>query len=155
MARAPRWVRFGAMAALLSLLAFAGGDEGALTTGCLPAQGAAACASCHPRDAATRWAADPFRPCTPYCLTCHTKDQMDRHHHVGTPLSQPPRAELPLTAARQVACFTCHLLSRPRYDTVRWKAASLYDRMFRSEPRYKTYFLAIRNDQGQLCLACH
>ena len=140
---------------VLPLLVLALAEENATTTGCLPATGAAACAACHPADAASRWADHPYRPCTPYCQTCHRQEQMSRHHNVGTALSRVPSTELPLTSGKKVACITCHVLSRPRYDTVRWKAASLYDRMFRSEPRYKTYFLAFRNDQGQLCLACH
>ena len=129
--------------------------EDAHTTGCLPAKGALACAPCHPGDGAERYAASAQRPCTPYCLTCHLADEMARHHHVGNPLQRTPSAVLPLTRDGRTACFTCHVLGRPRYDTTRWKAASLFDRMFRGEPRYKTYFLAIRNDQGQLCLSCH
>jgi hypothetical protein len=80
---------------------------------------------------------------------------MDRHHTVGTELTEKPDEVLKLTAGKKTACFTCHDLSRPRYDSVRWKAASLYDRLFRAQKRYKTFFLSERNDQGQLCLSCH
>jgi hypothetical protein len=80
---------------------------------------------------------------------------MDRHHTVGTELTEKPDEVLKLTAEKKTACFTCHDLSRPRYDSVRWKAASLYDRLFRAQKRYKTFFLSERNDQGQLCLSCH
>jgi len=151
--------RFGVLLLGLALpllaLALAPGEEDAHTTGCLPAKGAAACVACHPGDAASRHAAGATRLCSAYCQTCHAKDDMARHHKVGTALAQAPSAVLPLTSGKKTACITCHLLSRPRYDSVRWKAASLYDRMFRAEPRYKTYFLAMRNDQGQLCLSCH
>ena len=140
---------------LVPLLALALTEEDAHTTGCLPASGAAACQKCHAGDAAARFTAHHDRPCTPYCLTCHAKAQMAQHHQVGSHLVRTPAAELPLTADRRTACFTCHDLSRPRYDRVRWKAASLFDRTFRNEARYKTYFLAVRNDQGQLCLSCH
>ena len=119
------------------------------------APGAAACVSCHPADAAPRWNAGRFRPCTPYCRTCHLPVEMDRHHKVDSLLQRPPSAVLPLTTDKRTACFTCHDLAQPRFDGVRWKAASLVDRMFRKESRYRTYFLAQRNDQGQLCLACH
>jgi len=159
---APRTRRRALVSALMTLLivpvlalVLAQGEEDAHTTGCLPAKGAAACAVCHPGDAAARFEASGSRPCKPYCQTCHTKAQMARHHNVGTALVRAPSAVLPLTADHKTACVTCHLLSRPRYDTVRWKAASLYDKLFRGETRYKTYFLAIRNDQGQLCLSCH
>ena len=80
---------------------------------------------------------------------------MDRHHPVGVLLESVPDAAVLVTADKKNACFTCHDLSRPRYDSVRWKSASLFDRLFREESRYKTYFLAMRNDQGQLCQTCH
>ncbi len=60
-----------------------------------------------------------------------------------------------LTAEMKIACFTCHDMSQPRYDGVRWKATSLFDRLFRNESQYHTYFLVMRNSQGQLCLTCH
>lgn len=118
-------------------------------------RGPVACATCHAADAQARWTNHGDRPCTPDCLTCHTKAEMDQHHPVGMVLRKKPGPAFPLTADGRMACFTCHLMSRPRTDTVRWKASSLFDRMFRSKPRYKTYYLTLRNDQGQLCLACH
>jgi hypothetical protein len=131
--------------------------EDARSTGCLPKgspTSATACVACH-KDAPQRFGKNPMRSCTPYCMTCHKKSDMDRHHTVGTPLPRTPETELYLTADKQVVCSTCHDLSRARYDQVRWKATSLFDRMFHKENRYKTYFLAMRNDQGQLCLSCH
>jgi hypothetical protein len=133
-------------------------DEDAHSVGCLPKATVqeqwSVCAGCH-KDATSRWESNRNRPCTPYCMNCHRKAQMDRHHRVGVELPTMPDQLLRLTADRKNACFTCHDLSRPRYDGVRWKAASLYDRMFHPEKRYKTYFLVERNDQGQLCLSCH
>lgn len=117
-------------------------------------RGAATCAACH-ADAPGRWEAHGDRPCTPWCLTCHGKAEMDQHHPVGTVLRKKPGPDFPLTADGRMACSTCHLMSRPRTDTVRWKASSLFDRLFHGESRYKTYYLTERNDQGQLCLACH
>ena len=137
------------------LLALVLAGEDARSTGCLAAKGAAACAACHAAAGEALWATRQDRPCSPYCMTCHGKAEMARHHNVGTPLKRPPGAALPLAKGQRVACFTCHLLSQPRYDSVRWKAASLYDRTFRTASQYKTYFLVTRNDQGQLCLACH
>lgn len=132
--------------------------EDAHSTGCLPkgsaATSAAACAACH-KDAAQRFGSNPVRACTPYCMTCHKQADMDRHHTVGTALPKTPETDLYLTAGKKVVCSTCHDLSRARYDQVRWKATSLFDRMFHKENRYKTYFLAMRNDEGQLCLSCH
>ena len=144
----------GAVLACLALALLAAAEEDAGTTGCL-AKSPAACAACHPGDAQERWSSHRHRACSPYCQTCHGKATLAQHHNVGTRLSKNPGPELPLTQDRRVACGTCHLLSRPRYASVRWKAASLFDRLISSETRHKTYFLSIRNDKGQLCLACH
>lgn len=115
----------------------------------------AACRPCHQEDAAARWVAHRERPCTAYCHTCHLVADMAKHHTVDSLLRKPPHEELPLTAGRRTACFTCHTLARARHDSVRWKAESLFGRVFHRAPRQKTYFLVIRNDRGQLCRACH
>ncbi|MEI7841784.1 MAG: hypothetical protein WCI39_02030 [Gallionellaceae bacterium] len=132
--------------------------EDAHTVGCLPKTAdkapASACALCH-KDAAKRLAAHQHRPCSPYCSTCHKKEEMDRHHPVGTELEHDADDEMPLTAKKEIACVTCHNMSQPRYDTQRWKATSLFDRLFRNEKQHKTYFLSMKNDKGQLCLTCH
>lgn len=80
---------------------------------------------------------------------------MAKHHPVDNPVTRPPRIPLRLTSEKKSACFTCHSLANPRYDQVRWKAESLFGRLFQRESRYPTYYLATRNDRGQLCLACH
>lgn len=113
------------------------------------------CVPCHQEKASSLWASRRAQACTPYCMTCHLQADMAQHHPVGTRIPDQSKAPLPLTTDRKVACFTCHDLSRPRYDRVPWKAESLFGRMFRREPNYPTYFLVYRNDQGQLCLACH
>ena len=134
------------------------GEEDAHSAGCLPKESvkspSAVCASCHD-DAQKRYATNHHHPCTPYCIECHKKTEMDRHHSVGTQLPRDAHDALILTSRKQIACTTCHDLSQSRYDKVRWKATSLYDRLFRNESRHKTYFLSMRNDHGQLCLTCH
>lgn len=115
----------------------------------------AACAPCHGLEAVNRWATARHRPCTQLCLTCHSQEDMAKHHPVGTQLTKPIKTRLSLTGDRRTACATCHDLSRPRHDRVRWKADSLFGRLFRKQEKYPTYYLAIRNDRGQLCLACH
>lgn len=133
--------------------------EDARTVGCLPKgakeKAAAACAGCHKTDAPIRYENSQYRACTPYCMSCHQSDEMSRHHTVGAELTQQPDSAMHLTQDSRIGCATCHDLSRMRYDTVRWKAASLFNRLFRDEGRYQTYFLAMRNDAGQLCLTCH
>jgi hypothetical protein len=80
---------------------------------------------------------------------------MTEHHSIDNPVTKSPRLPLRLTQDQKSACFTCHDLANRRYDTVRWRAESLFGRMFRSQTQYKTYYLVTRNDRGQLCLACH
>jgi len=132
--------------------------EDARNAGCLPDAAvqspASVCSSCH-EDGLKRWSSKQYQPCTSYCMTCHKKPEMIRHHSVGNLLPTAPGNALRLTSEMKLACVTCHDMSRTRYDDVRWKAASLFDRMFRKEGRYKTYFLVMRNDEGQLCITCH
>ena len=142
---------------LMPLIGLSLEEENAQTVGCLPGKTvenpSSVCAPCH-KDRVTRWELYQDQPGSPYCMSCHKKT-MGRHHIIGTVLTEKPVGPLKLTSEKKTACFTCHNLSRPRYDSVRWKAASLYDRIFHPEKRYKTYFLSERNDQGQLCLSCH
>ncbi len=116
---------------------------------------ASACAACHREDASSRWAANREFPCTPYCLTCHPPAEMDQHHTVGVHLAKPLQAPLRLTEDHRMACSTCHHMAGPRLDTQRWRAESLFGRLFRTQDAYPTYFLVLRNDRGQLCRACH
>ncbi len=131
--------------------------EDAHTVGCLPKisdKAHTACASCH-KDAPKRYAANQHRPCTPFCATCHKKEEMDKHHPVGTEIEHEAHEEMPITAQKEIECVTCHNMSQARYDKARWKATSLFERMFRNETKHKTYFLSMKNDKGQLCLTCH
>lgn len=80
---------------------------------------------------------------------------MEKHHTIGGKLERTPQPPLRLDARSQLTCCTCHHLGRPRHDRIRWKAESLFDRVFRRQDRHKTYLLVVRNDRGQLCKACH
>lgn len=150
------WVLLAALA--LPMTVFSLEVEDARSVGCLPKgvpeTAAKACVSCH-KDAQERIASNQYKTCTTYCMSCHKETEMARHHTVGTELPTVPQDALYLTSGKKVACATCHNLSQPRYDSVRWKASSLFDRIFHNENRYKTYFLAMQNDRGQLCLSCH
>ncbi len=145
-------------AIVMPSLVYAVDTEDAHTVGCLPKTAdkaaAVACASCH-KDAPKRLVAHQHRPCSPYCATCHKKEEMERHHPVGTELEHDADDQMPLSAQKEIACVTCHNMSQMRYDKTRWKATSLFDRLFRNETKHKTYFLSMKNDKGQLCLTCH
>lgn len=146
------------VALMLAMIVFSSEEEDARSAGCLPQASvmppSSVCASCH-EDSQIRWLSNQYRACTKYCMNCHKKPEMGRHHIVGRTLPKAPNDAMPLTSEMKVACTTCHNMSQPRYGSDRWKAASMFDRLFHDESRYKTYFLAQRNDQGQLCLSCH
>lgn len=114
-----------------------------------------ACQPCHASDLAERFPARKDRPCSPYCQACHFKEHPEQHHPVGVLLKKNPPDPRLLASGNRLGCATCHDLATPRYDRVRWKAESLFDRMFRSQDQYPTFLLAIRNDRGQICLGCH
>jgi len=112
------------------------------------------CLECHE---AGEWGGpseDRYRVCTTHCMTCHTN--MERHHEVGVtvPVEDLP-AELRLNSREELACITCHDLTRPRFDDKPWKCASLFGRIFGRASRHKTYYLTVRNNSGQLCKICH
>lgn len=155
------WIAFVLLLIMLPMASYsldAEDLEDARTTGCLQRDGAkpasAACASCH-ADSEKRFTTNQHRPCSAYCTSCHKKAEMERHHTVGTELVRDVASHLPLTSKKQIACSTCHNLAQPRYDKLRWKSASMFDRIVHKENRYRTYFLSMKNDQGQLCLTCH
>ena len=80
---------------------------------------------------------------------------MAQHHTIGVQLVKSMAVDLPLTPDHRLTCTTCHRLSQPRQDRVRWRAESLFGRLFRRQDTYQTYYLVIRNDRGQLCRVCH
>ncbi len=120
---------------------------------CLP--GPQACTPCHAQDLETRWARGRGRPCTSYCQGCHRPSDLKSHHPVALQLRRPPRDPALLAPEGRLGCTTCHDLGRPRRDSVSWRSQSLFDRTFRRKASHPTYYLALRNDRGQLCRACH
>lgn len=122
---------------------------------CLPLSAEKSCLACHPVDAGARWEGRRSRPCARYCQACHAPKAMESHHPIDRKLPKVPPSPLLLTADGMTGCSTCHDLGQPRFDRTRWRAESLFDRLFRRQARYKTYFLAVRNDRGQLCRTCH
>ncbi len=111
------------------------------------------CVECHKIKKMTVTVNDTENACSYLCLTCH-KD-MDSHHAINLRLSEPFPAKFVLTSKNRVTCITCHRLKTNQYDTSSWKAESLYESIFNSKKIYKTYYLAKRNNDGQLCKTCH
>lgn len=112
------------------------------------------CRACHPADEAPALEGRLARPCRTLCSSCH--DFRDRHHTVGAPIPRAaPLVPLLLTASGATTCVTCHDTSLPRSGRIPWASQSLFERVVRRSREHRTFYLAVRNDRGQLCRACH
>jgi hypothetical protein len=110
------------------------------------------CMDCHAKDNKIK-ITDTSPVCSQYCVTCHKS--MENHHAINIKIKEQLPDEFVLTAKKRVACFTCHNIKSNRLDTSSWKAESLYEKVFKGEKKYKTYFLIKKNNEGQLCKTCH
>jgi len=111
------------------------------------------CAACHKSAEVKEKLKDTTRACDIFCKKCHKN--MSKHHPAGVKLKNDLPENITLSSGKKLACITCHDLKVPRYDSVSWKAESLFGSIFKSEKRYKTYYLIIRNNDGDLCRKCH
>ena len=111
------------------------------------------CTGCHKASEEKERLRNPSKACDIFCRKCHT--DMSKHHPVGVKLKNDLPENVLLTSGKKIACITCHDLNNKHYDTVSWKAQSLFGSVFKSEESYKTYYLIIRNNDGDLCRKCH
>lgn len=157
--RSTRWRHFGLATALVVLAAtrwlFAQSNERSRMAQAHDASRASErCAECHAAGDARRSAPLARGGCDAQCISCHAEDAK-RMHPVGAAIPELRVAELHRSSTGRIACRTCHDLSRSASDSVPWRAQSLFDAVFRRQPRYPTYLLAMRNQRGQLCQSCH
>jgi hypothetical protein len=111
------------------------------------------CSQCHTMFEINHKLKETARACSTYCLTCHK--EMECHHKVGAEIKCKTPPGLKLTEKNRLACITCHDLRKNRYDSSCWHAESFLESIFYIKSRYKTYFLVLRNNDGQLCRSCH
>jgi hypothetical protein len=111
------------------------------------------CLECH-NTSETKRLANPSKSCSTYCLTCH-KDKKENHHKIGIRTKHSPPLDLEYTERGRIACYTCHNLNNNRYDSESWKSQSIFESTFRKQSKYKTYYLVLKNNNGQLCDKCH
>lgn len=107
-----------------------------------------ACLKCHDRSEID----NPACACDEFCIKCH--EDSEKHHSVGARIKDKIGL-FKLTKKNKIACYTCHDLNVQRFDTVSWRSESLFEKVFRGKSRYKTYYLIMRNNNGQLCRKCH
>lgn len=111
------------------------------------------CPQCHRDEELKSILKDPVTTCETICLKCHKN--IERHHKVGAKIKETIPGKLRLTRNKRISCFTCHNLNIKRYDKISWRAESLFESIFRSKSKYNTYYLTIKNNDGQLCKECH
>lgn len=111
------------------------------------------CVSCHEQNEISTRLKNPAKSCDLYCVRCHKN--MNEHHSVGAAVKGIRPDNIVLSEKAKIACFSCHNLNIKRFDTECWRAESLYESIFHSRDIYKTYFLAVKNNNGQLCKKCH
>lgn len=140
-----------ALAAAASPTARAG--EGARPSGGHPSFTVESCLACHPAGEVVTISPRVARPCRTLCASCH--GMRDGHHPVGVRIGRKPSAPLLLTASDTNTCVTCHDTTKPRVDSSPWESQSLFARVAWRSKEHPTRFLAMKNDKGQLCRACH
>jgi hypothetical protein len=110
-----------------------------------------ACRSCHRKKESL---AEPAMACNTYCRSCHRGIEKT-HHPVDVRIKTGGDVGLRLNRNGRMTCITCHNLTRSRYDDEAWRAQSLYESVFRKQERYRTFYLEINNNDGNLCRKCH
>lgn len=148
----------GRAAALLLALCVLAGHGPALASegialGRHPSWTAGSCLSCHRAEEASAISRRVARPCRTLCASCH--EFPDGHHPVGVTIPRAVPEPLLLTAAGRNTCVTCHDTAQPRVERAQWASTSLFERVARRSGVHRTYYLAMRNEKGQLCRNCH
>ncbi len=110
------------------------------------------CQECHTAKDTRAFQLNTTQSCSVYCTTCH--DDLGSHHEVNVFIGEKSPPVIALLNDK-IACFTCHDLKQKRVDQESWKAESLYESMFNKKEVYPTYYLIIKNNEGQLCKQCH
>ncbi|HOO73042.1 MAG TPA: hypothetical protein PK926_14890 [Spirochaetota bacterium] len=112
------------------------------------------CHACHSTDA-EKVLANPAVTCDAFCISCHKNITSQNHHSTGIKAQDLDSRGFHLTRLGKIACVTCHDLHEDRFDSYPWIAQSLFDSMFKKQDHYKTYYLIVQNNKGQLCRTCH
>ena len=141
------------LTATLVAVAWAEGKEGGGLATMHEGTKIEACKVCHSSQKDLPKLADLTRSCDNNCIRCH-KD-IEKHHPVGSEVREKDKVPLPLLSDYKVSCISCHDAASPASDSMSWKAQSFFARLFQKQTTYKTYFLRINNQSGQLCKTCH
>jgi len=92
------------------------------------------------------------------CFGCHDDKDLSALHPVEIRPEGPIPKALALDADGAITCGTCHEGHGPYESDRPYVAESLTKKLFSlftTEKKYRTFFLRMPNDEGQLCLSCH
>lgn len=91
--------------------------------------------------------------CSNDCVSCHGESK--KHHKINVRMQGNIPEQLILDSFNKVTCETCHNIELKRFDTKPWKSQSMFEDFFGKKEKYRTYFLRLNNQEGQLCKVCH
>ncbi len=111
------------------------------------------CIECHNKVSVKAQMNNTSYICSQQCQVCHTDNSS--HHQINVKMGEKLSENIILSSKKRMMCVTCHDPGRARYDNSVWKAESLYEKVFGSGGKFKTYFLIKKNNEGQLCKICH
>lgn len=120
------------------------------------------CLSCHEQDVS--FGAQPPRPLkfkkdiVSICLGCHKTKDVASLHPVDIRPGKKMTSELPLDDHKQITCATCHNPHMPAQADEPYVAEALGKRvldLFSFGKKHPTFFLRLKNSEGQLCDVCH
>ncbi len=116
------------------------------------------CDRCHDGDPGGEGRRRFRRDVVSLCLDCHLEKDLSSLHPVDIrPEGRVPEG-LPLDSQGTVTCATCHDPHASPTADEPYVAESIGSRLLSAltgRKRYPTFFLRRRNNEGQLCLACH
>jgi hypothetical protein len=119
------------------------------------------CLRCHVDVPSKKRPAAPLRfrkDLVSLCLDCHLEKDLSALHPVDIRPGVRVPEDLPLDEYGTMTCVTCHDPHAP-YETDEPHVAESLSRRLLSlltpGKKHRTFYLRRRNDQGQLCLACH
>ncbi|MBN2041447.1 MAG: hypothetical protein JW864_15515 [Spirochaetes bacterium] len=111
------------------------------------------CKDCHKKTDIHVTVDNPPDACAFLCISCH--GEIGNHHSINIKMNEKLPDSINLTSKKRLTCRTCHNITLKRYGDKSWKAESMFEKIFKSKDKYKTYFLIKNNSNGQLCKTCH
>ncbi len=111
------------------------------------------CRTCHAGEPVT--ASTPLvKDVVSLCWDCHF-ERMQEVHPVDIRPEKAGSIPLPLDEDKTITCITCHYPHSSPYGEVPYTRQNPLGRLTGIFKGYRTYFLRIPNDRGQICLKCH